>query len=37
MTITEIKEEHKAHNPSKLTILEGAVIYDEKNRAVELM
>jgi len=37
MTITEIKEEHKAHNPSKLTVLEGAVIYNEENRVVELM
>ncbi len=29
-------EEHKAHIPSKLTVLEGAVLYQEENRVVEL-
>lgn len=28
---------HKAHIQSKLTVLEGAVIYKEENRVVELM
>lgn len=32
-----ILKEHKAHIPSKLTVLEGAVIYKEENRVVELM
>ncbi|MEQ8879978.1 MAG: hypothetical protein RLQ12_10120 [Cyclobacteriaceae bacterium] len=32
-----IVKEHKAHIPSKLTVLEGAVIYSEENRIVELM
>lgn len=31
-----ILQEHKAHTPSKLTVLEGAVIYKEKDRAIEL-
>lgn len=30
-------QEHKAHIPSKLTVLEGAVIYKEENRVVDLM
>lgn len=29
-------KEHKAHIPSKLTVLEGAVIYHEGNKVVEL-
>lgn len=32
-----ILKEHKAHIPSKLTVLEGAVIYTEENRIVKLM
>lgn len=32
-----ILKEHKAHTPSKLIVLEGAVIYKEENRVVELM
>lgn len=32
-----ILKEHKAHIPSKLTVLEGAVIYKEENRVVQLM
>ncbi len=32
-----IVKEHKAHIPSKLTVLEGAVIYSEENRKVKLM
>jgi quercetin dioxygenase-like cupin family protein len=32
-----ILKEHKAHVRSKLTVLEGAVIYKEANRALELM
>jgi quercetin dioxygenase-like cupin family protein len=32
-----ILKEHKAHIQSKLTVLEGAVIYKEENRVVELM
>lgn len=32
-----ILKEHKAHMPSKLTVLEGAVIYKEESRKVELM
>lgn len=31
-----ILKEHKAHIRSKLTVLEGAVIYKEENRVVEL-
>jgi quercetin dioxygenase-like cupin family protein len=31
-----ILTEHKAHLRSKLTVLEGAVIYKEESRAVEL-
>lgn len=31
-----ILKEHKAHIPSKLTVLEGAVIYKEADRVVEL-
>lgn len=31
-----ILKEHKAHIPSKLTVLEGAVIYTEENRVVKL-
>lgn len=32
-----VLREHKAHTPSKLTVLEGTVIYKEENRVVELM
>lgn len=32
-----ILKEHKAHLPSKLVVLEGAVIYKEDNRIVELL
>lgn len=32
-----ILKEHKAHIRAKLTVLEGAVIYKEENRIVELM
>jgi len=32
-----ILKEHKAHIHSKLTVLEGAVIYKEESRVVELM
>ena len=32
-----ILKEHKAHIQSKLTVLEGGVIYKEENRAIELM
>jgi len=32
-----ILKEHKAHVQSKLTVLEGAVIYKEESRVVELM
>jgi len=32
-----ILNEHKAHVQSKLTVLEGAVIYKEESRVVELM
>ncbi len=32
-----ILKEHKAHIDSKLTVLEGAVIYNEENRVVKLM
>ena len=32
-----ILKEHKAHVQSKLTVLEGAVIYKEEGRVVELM
>lgn len=32
-----ILKEHKAHIQSKLTVLEGAVIYKEENRIVTLM
>lgn len=28
---------HKAHIPSKLTVLEGSVIYKEENKVIELM
>ena len=31
-----ILKEHKAHITSKLTVLEGAVIYKEESRIVEL-
>ncbi|WP_162418789.1 cupin domain-containing protein [Cyclobacterium roseum] len=31
-----ILQEHKAHTPSKLTVLEGTVIYKEENRVIEL-
>lgn len=31
-----VLKEHKAHAKSKLTVLEGAVIYKEENRVVEL-
>ncbi|MEX2411835.1 MAG: hypothetical protein WD607_10805 [Candidatus Paceibacterota bacterium] len=31
-----ILKEHKAHIPSKLTVLEGAVIYKEENRVLAL-
>lgn len=31
-----ILKEHKAHTPSKLTVLEGEVIYHEDDRAVNL-
>jgi quercetin dioxygenase-like cupin family protein len=32
-----ILKEHKAHIQSKLTVLEGAVLYKEASRVVELM
>jgi len=32
-----ILKEHKAHIKAKLTVFEGAVIYREENRVVELM
>lgn len=32
-----ILKEHKAHIQSKLTVLEGIVIYKEDNRVIELM
>ncbi|MDN3690353.1 hypothetical protein [Cyclobacterium jeungdonense] len=32
-----ILKAHKAHSPSKLTVLEGSVIYKEENRVIELM
>ncbi|WP_114748545.1 cupin domain-containing protein [Pleomorphovibrio marinus] len=32
-----ILKEHKAHISSKLTVLEGGVIYKEENRVIELM
>lgn len=32
-----ILKEHKAHTKSKLTVLEGSVVYKEENRVVELM
>lgn len=32
-----ILKDHKAHIESKLTVLEGAVIYTEESRVVELM
>lgn len=32
-----ILKEHKAHIRAKLTVLEGAVIYKEEHRVVELM
>nr|MBI1230817.1 hypothetical protein [Cytophagales bacterium] len=31
-----ILKEHKAHSPSKLTVLEGAVNYREEHRVVQL-
>lgn len=31
-----VLKEHKAHIPSKLTVLEGAVSYQEEHRVVEL-
>ncbi len=32
-----ILAEHEAHTPSKLTVLEGAVLYKEEHRIVKLM
>jgi quercetin dioxygenase-like cupin family protein len=32
-----ILKEHKAHIQSKLTVLEGAVIYKEENRSINLL
>jgi len=32
-----IVKEYKGHIPSKLAVLEGAVIYSKENRIVELM
>ncbi len=31
-----VLKEHKAHKPSKLTVLEGSVLYQEKDRIVKL-
>ncbi len=32
-----ILTEHEAHSPSKLTVLEGSVLYKEEHRIVKLM